>query len=481
MHLIIAFLFLTAATYAPASASDWPRFRGPNGSGVAEVTNLPVEFGPQKNVIWKTPVPSGKSSPILTHRRLFLTAYENNKLLTLCLNSETGEILWRREIVRPRAGRATMYNEPASPTPATDGENVYAFFQDFGLISYSAEGKERWRLPLGPFRNNYGMAASPIVYSGTLILVCDQDIGSFMLAVNKDTGKLRWRSERAEVIGAGYSTPAIYQTSEGGAHVVVPGSFQMITYRLDTGEKVWWVTGLPRMPISGPVIGRDKDGTEIIYLNVQGADEGDTPLPPFQQLLLSFDQDKDGKLTQQETVKDTVLRASFLQVDMDGDGFLTAKEWGFLLEAVKIENALVAVRPVGRGDLTQTGVVWSYRKALPYIPSPLLYKDVLYLLKEGGIVTALNPATGAVYKQGRLQGALDQYFASPVAADGKVYTVSQNGQVAVIRAGRDWKVLAINDLDDECFATPALADGRLYIRTRNAVYCFSERRRAANG
>src|SRR5205807_9972095 len=123
-------------------------------------------------------------------------------------------------------------------------------------------------------------------------------------------------------------------------------------------------------------------------------------------------------------------------------------------------------------------VLWRYRKSLPNVPSPILYQGVLYLLKEGGIVTSMDPATGKVFRQARLDGALDQYFASPVAAAGKLYMVSQTGHVVVVKAGRQWEALAVNSLDEECFATPALFGDSIFIRTRSALYCFTDQRHA---
>jgi outer membrane protein assembly factor BamB len=120
-------------------------------------------------------------------------------------------------------------------------------------------------------------------------------------------------------------------------------------------------------------------------------------------------------------------------------------------------------------------VIWRYEKALPNVPSPLLYQDVLYMLKEGGIFTSLDPATGKVLKQARLSGALGQYFSSPVAADNKIYVISEDGKAVVLKPGAQWEILSVNDLDDSCYATPAIADNRLYIRTRSTLYCFAKR------
>jgi outer membrane protein assembly factor BamB len=131
-----------------------------------------------------------------------------------------------------------------------------------------------------------------------------------------------------------------------------------------------------------------------------------------------------------------------------------------------------AFRLGGKGDMTGKSLAWRYSKSLPNATSPLLYRDVIYMAKEGGILTSLNAGTGELYKQARLSGAPGPYYASPVAADGKVYTVSEEGKVSVIQAGPQWEILAVNTLDDEVHATPAIADGRLYLRTHSALYCF---------
>src|SRR5262249_43277012 len=153
------------------SAADWPQFRGPNASGVAEERGLPIEFGPFKNIVWKTSLPAGHSSPVLAGQRIFLTAYEGDSLLTICLDRASGKIQWRREVKAARKEKLHKLNDRASPTPASDGKNVYAFFGDFGLVSYGPNGNERWRLPLGPFTNLHGMAASPVLADGKLLLV----------------------------------------------------------------------------------------------------------------------------------------------------------------------------------------------------------------------------------------------------------------------------------------------------------------------
>ncbi|MGH9718934.1 MAG: PQQ-binding-like beta-propeller repeat protein, partial [Bryobacteraceae bacterium] len=179
---------------------NWPGFRGPNASGVADASKLPVRVGREENVVWKTALPAGHSSPALTADRIFLTGSEGDKLITFSLDRETGKILWRREVTRNHSIKLRVRNTPASPTPVTDGKNVYAFFDEFGLVAYGPDGEERWRHPLGPFIAPYGMAASPLLVDGKIVLLCDQDTGSFLLAVDGLSGKQVWKVERSEYL-----------------------------------------------------------------------------------------------------------------------------------------------------------------------------------------------------------------------------------------------------------------------------------------
>ncbi len=212
MRMGTAAALLFVVQVHPASAEEWSRFRGPGGSGVLESVNLPVEFGTDRNVRWKIALPSGHSSPIVDHGRVFLTGFEQETLVTLCVRAEDGKILWRRELPRPRQERHHKNNNPASPTPVTDGRSVFAFFPDFGLVAYSIDGEELWRQPLGPFLNFQGMANSPVLAGDALIQVCDQDAGSFLVVVDKASGRVLRRVER---FGPSYCSPVVHE--RGGA------------------------------------------------------------------------------------------------------------------------------------------------------------------------------------------------------------------------------------------------------------------------
>jgi hypothetical protein len=202
-----------------------------------------------------------------------------------------------------------------------------------------------------------------------------------------------------------------------------------------------------------------------------GEVETPTETPTFEETLDKYDVNKDRKLSREELPER--MRNSFVDLDLDQNGSVDQREWDFYRARRAARNSLLAVRHGGRGDLTATNVVWSMQKFLPNVPSPLYDEGVLYIVKDGGILTSLDPATGRILKQARLSGAPGTYYSSPVAGDGKIYAISQEGKVSVIKAGAQWEVLRVNDLGDDCFATPAIVEDRIYIRTRSRLYCFA--------
>jgi outer membrane protein assembly factor BamB len=476
----LAALVLSVLSLAEAPPPDWSRFRGPNGTGVVETTELPDAIGPSTNVVWKTALPPGHSSPVLTASRVFLTAHTADKsdyaLLVVALDRATGKELWRREIPRVNKGRLENVNGPASPSPVTDGESVYAFFQEFGLISFTADGKERWRLPLGPFNVFYGFGASPILVDDLLVLPVDQDMGAYLLAVDRRTGKPRWQVERPHVI-SGYSTPTVYRPAGGPPQIVIPESFQLTSYAVADGRRLWWVRGLACEMKSVASL----DGSTL-YVNGWGFPQNQpgrqVATVSFEEGLARYDANKDGAVAKSEIAGDQPLDKmlapdyGFPAFDLDRNERLDAREWEVLRSMLASENGLLAVSLGGQGDMTASAVRWRYQRPVPQVPSTLLYKGVLFMVNDSGILISFDPATGQVLKQGRLKGAIDKYFASPVGADGRVWLVSQDGTVSIVTARAEWEILAVNALDDEVFATPAIADGRLYVRTRGYLYCF---------
>jgi outer membrane protein assembly factor BamB len=394
------------------------------------------------------------------------------------LDRARGRIHWRREVPKPRSQELHKSNSPASPTPVTDGQNVYAFFTDFGLISFDRDGRERWRLPLGPFNNPYGMGASPVLAEDKLLLNCDSETNSFLITVDKDTGKTRWRVQRPDAL-RGFSTPVLYRPANGALQALVAGSFKLSAYEVTTGKELWWIRGLTWQIRPTPVMGRNR---LFILSFAREAEPGQQEdVAPFAQALRRYDKNGDGKLSRNE-ISDPYILREWQNFDLNRDNALNEGEWRVYCAIRTAQNGLLAYRvdlqKGMRGDLTKSHFLWRYQKSLPITPSPLLYRDALYLIKEGGVLTALNPANGAVLKQGRLREAPGDYYSSPVAADGKIYTVSEEGKVTVIKAGGDWQVLATNALNDSCHATPAIAGGKVYLRTQTTLYCFGDRGRA---
>ena len=462
--LVVSLFFLTnLPVHAQPGTNEWPQFRGPNGTGVAEAVALPAEFSSKKNLVWKTVVPFARSSPIVTADRIFLTASEGDKLITLALDRKTGKEVWRREVVRARHMPIYKANDAAAPSPVSDGKNVYAFFGELGLISYGPDGKERWRVPLGPFNSFYGMGGSPVLTGNTLVMVCDHRNDSFIVAVDARDGKVLWKKDRTNF--EAYSTPAIYKPKDGPAQVIVSGSNSVDAYSLDKGERLWWVTKIGSYPKGVPVLGSD-----MVYVM---ADGGEEPfLPPYDESLKQYDKDSDKKISREEMKAHAEAYDHFGWLDANSDGFVERSEYDFVRNSTIAGHGLTAVRITGQGDLTSSNVVWSVKKGYPSIPAPLIYRGVMYLMKEGGIVSSLDPASGKILKQGRTPDALEEYYASPVAADGKIYVVSASGKVTVLKADAQWEILAMNDLDEEVWATPAIAGNNLYIRTRTALYSF---------
>ncbi len=442
-------------------AEDWPRFRGPNGGGSSVAKGLPVEFGGRENVAWKASVPAGRSSPVIAGERIFLSAYEDDRRIVLCLDRESGAELWRRHVMAERSERRHPLNDAASPTPVSDGKNVYAFFSEFGLAAYGPGGKLLWTVPLGPFEISHGMGASPILAAGKVILIADQAKGSYLAAFDAANGELLWKTERPDGSGA-FSTPTI-RVTESATEIVVSGQTELAGYSAHSGEKLWWVPGFAQLSKGSPIIG---DG--IIYVNVKGIGEF---VPDFEKFTAGQDVDGNSRVEVAEARNESG-REYLEGLDTNEDGVVGKAEYDAPILAETAAGGVWAVRPSGRGEQPESSVLWKYQKALPNVPTPLFHAGITYLVRNGGIFTSLDANTGVVRKQARLREAMGHYYASPIIADDKIYVVSESGKAVVIRAGPRWEVLATNDLEENVYATPAVAGRRLYIRTTSALYCF---------
>ncbi len=424
-----AWTLISLAWGSLGSADDWPRWRGPQGNGVSSEIGLPQTWSTIKNVRWCAEIPGqGSSSPVICQRRLYLTsASDGGTRRTLhCLDCKNGSTLWTYEIEDDWPEITSSLTGHAAATVATDGKHVVAFFGNAGAIACDTEGRLLWRKDLGDFESELGLASSPVIHRDQVLLVCDHDgdrfgsFDSFLIALDVATGQTRWKTLRQGLYRS-WSTPLVIPVGPDCASAKLPDGVQ--THRAADTKQVpsreeLIVAGQDALRAYDPVTGAE-------LWRVEGLTGWVAPSPVFGQGLIFAASGKDGPT--------------------------------------------LAVRPGGRGDVTETHVVWSERRGAPYVSSPLLYGDYLYVANELGVVTCRRAETGEIAWQRRLEG---KFLASPIAADGKVYLAAESGTVYVLSAGPEFRLLAENSLDEEILASPAIADGCLYVRTQRRLYCF---------
>jgi outer membrane protein assembly factor BamB len=462
-----ASLVLSAVLLAPglatcSHAQEWSRFRGPNGSGIALDGGYPLEFGPDRNLLWRTAVRPGKSSPVLSRRHIFLTAFDAGALYTQCFDRVTGRLVWERAEQPARHEDAHILNEPSAATPVTDGDNVYVFFRDLGAISYDATGAVRWQRPMGPFSNRMGAVTSPIIAGASLILVLDQLENSAIVALSLASGEVQWTTPRTETDS--WSTPVLYERTGAATQIVTAGGGQYGGHAVATGERLWTHKRLAPAIVASPVVTGD---------TVIGFGYGYDAAVPFAEALAQGDKDRDGRISLQEAGTSAWL-IGIAKYFGNRDGFVVEREWNEAWAATIAPSSLVAVAldRNAAGGVTPREL-WRYEKSfVAVVPSPLVLDGLVYTIKNGGILTVLSAETGAVVKMARVGAAPASYSASPVAAGGHVYLANEDGMIAVLRPGKDWTVLVANEIGEPLFATPALAQGRIYVRGAASLYAF---------
>lgn len=471
MSLVKGTVVALAAALVFASVSkadDWPRFRGPDGNGVSKEAGVPAELNPAKNLLWKVEAGEGTSCPVIVRDRLFLTAVQGDERVTRCFNARTGEALWTASIRRQREEVATPPAGPATPTAAADEANVYAFFPDAGLVCYSQDGREWWQVALGPFQSFHGVSASPVVAEGRVIVLVDQLEGSFLAAYECKTGKEAWKIARPDGRIGGYSTPSTRKTANGKTELVVSGPAEVAAYDPATGGVNWSVSGVTNVPICVPVVVRNR----VFVCEPSFTDN------PFKwESMREQDKDKNGKVSLAEAESSVPLNRLIRQIDEkhgNKDGELDAGELEKAFRSFVGGGGLAAIEIDESGAPPQARVKWTYRKAVPQVPSVLYDGGVLYFVNDGGILTSVDPGGGEVVKRERL-GQGSQYYASPVAAGGRLYLIDTEGKIAVVEAEGDWKAAATSELGEKCYATPAIANGRVYVRGERNLFCFGAR------
>lgn len=389
-------------------AADWPQFRGANSDGRAEAAGLPTEWGPDKNVAWRTEVPGkGWSSPVLVGGKIFLTSAVpvghggDLKLVALCYGAADGKLLWEQAVFtqdNQTAPRIHTKNSHASPTPLVDGDRVFVHFGHQGTACLSTDGKILWRNRELSYPPVHGNGGSPVLVDGVLIFSCDGASGPFVVGLNSASGKVRWKYNRPtdSFKKFAFSTPAVI-TVAGKTQVISPGAGMVSALDPQTGREIWHAK---------------YDGYSVI------------PQPAFGHGLV------------------------FLSTGYDSP-------------------MLMAVRPDGRGDVTDTHVAWTLQRGAPHTPSPLLVGRELYVVSDAGIASCIDAETGKPIWQERVGG---NYSASPLFADGKIYLQSEEGQGLVIRPGRRFEKLGETGFGERTLASYAIADGAIFVRTEMALY-----------
>jgi outer membrane protein assembly factor BamB len=454
---------------AQAAESDVNYFRSNHGLADPSCGVLPSQFDTPGTLRWRVPLDPGHATPILRAGRIFLTAYraDSHELTVLALDADTGAILWRNGVMVSQVEQTHPLGSPATATPACDGRRVYVFFGSYGLLAFDLNGKKLWEFRAGPFQDEYGAGSSPILFDGKVILNQDHDVDSFLMAVDAATGQPLWKTSRPDAVRS-YSTPVVW-SQNGREELLVAGALELAAYDPADGKKLWWINGLARIVIPTPVPWEDK-----VYM-ASWAPGGDTAsrimLDPWPVALSKWDTNHDGKLSRAE-IKDPAVLDRFFRMDLNQDGVLDQHEWEHHAEIFRqAQNSLLAVQPSGLGQLAKGAILWQHSRGVPYVATPVIDRGILYMVKEGGIVTKLDVATGQLLQEERVAG-FGNYFASPVAGDGKVYFSSEPGTVTVLASQPAWNIISSHEFHEKIYATPAFGRGCLYLRTEQALYCF---------
>lgn len=468
MHRLLLAGLCLAVT---AHAEDWPQFRGINGSGASASKKLPQTFSGESNVAWKANLGEGIASPVVKQGRLYATAMiSGEKLGVFGLDAASGKHLWKSEFETGKLPRITPPNSHASSTPATDGERVYVYFSTLGILALDANtGAEVWRysMPKPAYLMDWGAASSPIVHDGMVIFCQDDDLAPLLVAVDAKTGKERWRTPRKDML-AGYALPVLCEAN-GRTDLVIAGSGKLKGYDPATGKELWTCNTLLRTIMTSPVV---HDG--VIYIAVQSY--GDATRTLKHALLEWLDTNQDGILERAETPKE--FHERFDSSDKNKDQRIGPEEIDTAFQSpdnmAAGGNIIQAVKGGGTGDVTKTHLLWNRDQKSPSnLSSPLYYNQRLYLVKSGGLSSCYDTRDGKTLWERSRIGNFGDYFASPIAADGKIYIAGKNGFMVVLEDGPELKVLGKHDIGGEIIATPAIADGRLYIRTREELICVS--------
>jgi outer membrane protein assembly factor BamB len=468
LNALLGTIIITAALAGNGETPAWPGFRGPNSSGVSTTGAPPIDISATNSVLWKVQVPWSPSSPCVWDDQIFLTTFSDGELQTRCYRRQDGTLAWSRGLKPSKIESFhSTENSPAAPTPATDGQRVVSYFGSFGLVCYDRKGAELWRhpLPIVLSAGGYGTGSSPLIAGNLVVVNRDQDVGSSVLAVDLRSGKTAWETPRPDARGS-FGTPVLWR-NDGVDEVVTPGSLRLKGYALTTGLEDWLIQGTASFACTTPVVG---DG--VLFFAAWSNGKADSPWPTWEKFLEAYDKDKEGFINLNKF--DPVTRDFMRGLDLNRDGKIDKSEWNEVqANSAKGENVLVAVKPGGRGDISQSQVAWKYNRGLPYVSSPLFYDGRIYLIKTGGMFTSVDAKTGQPYYTQERLDAPGDYYSSPVAGGGHIYVASLAGKLTVIKAGGEKpEILHQTDFGERILATPALVGDNLYLRTQSTLYAF---------
>jgi outer membrane protein assembly factor BamB len=487
---VVVFISFTAAVAVSARGDGWPQFRGGNGGVAQSAAPSTVEVG---KPLWKVEMPTGHSSPCVWDGSIFLTAgqKDSKKLETICVDRETGKTRWRKDVTADAIEKLHEINNPAAPTPATDGKTVVSYFGSFGLVAYDFDGKELWRvpLPMAKIARGFGTGTSPVIAKGRVFLALQLENDSALVAFDLKDGKEVWRAPRP-LYNQTWATPVYWREGDED-RIGLANAGRFIAYDWKDGKEAWFVNGVANQVCATPVV---QDG--VVYISsagVLGDAAGITIPEPFEKML-RYDANKDGLLQFSEVPRDMVLAnrgASDGAGNMpvrQGLGFMGKKEGDSMKaedweefrkgmtafkESDMNKTSVMAVRVGGKGDVTQSHVIWSESKGVPEVPSPLVANGRVYMIKNGGLLTCRDQKTGKVLFEERLgEGANGGYYASPIIAGDRIYLASDTGAFTVLRASDKLEILARENFKERIQATPAIVNSILFVRTENHLWAF---------
>ena len=389
----------------PASAGDWPQWRGPRGDGNSDETNFPQKWSATENIAWKTRIPGrGHASPIVVGNKVLTVSAikETEERALLCLDRRNGTILWQQPVVKSPMERVHTENSHASSTPACDGERVFCSFLDSREVlvaAYDLEGKLLWLKRPGAFSSVHGFCSTPIVYRDTIIVNCDHDGNGYIVALNRKDGVERWRIDRPNKTRS-YCAPLI-RTIDGKDQMVLSGSKCVTAYDPSSGKLLWIIDGPTDQFVASPV-----------YHNKAGL---------------------------------------------------------FFITGGFPDHHLLAIRPGGAGNITDSDrIAWRSTRGVAYVPSPIAAGDWFFITDDRGFAHCLDAKTGVEQWEQRF----GRQHASLVSADGLVYFLNDLGVCRVVRASKQFELVATNELGEQTYASPALSNGQIFIRGEEHLYCI---------